>query len=334
MKDMLLENCHVDDVDVVSAAPLGRTEPEEDWIQARDRGTIPTTVFALYKRAAFLSFGSAPSYLSDGDGRLFGYFSMVLRGLKSTLVDAHEALEGFERDQKQVYDIGKQFKGESWDKDADKRAMKHFKLLLISLSSTLDGIAELTAILLTGCISGLRVGKADFQTIDQWLKKPPVKLGLIVTPQAQKLQELYEKLKPIVDSDGAEKDWLPLMNLLRNKAAHLGTDQFRMIGFHDDEPRFYHFLPRKWPLLWEEHIKTQSSQKQHSSMKKISEDLIQEDVITFSRGLHHKVIHVVDSALSVLYSTYLQFENFALNEAALTELRKNSKQFDFKRFSK
>lgn len=329
---MFLDNCYVDDTDAVSIAPIIRSQPENDWVLAKETGALPPVVYALYERATFLSFGSAPPYLSDGDGRLFGYFSMVLRGLKSTLVDAREALEGFERDQRLVYDVGKQRKGEAWDRDADKRAMKQFKLLLMSLSATLDGFAELTAILLTDCIPGLRVGKGDFQAIEHWLKRPPAKLGLIITPQTQKLRELYDWLKPIVDATGDEKDWLPFMSLLRNKAAHLGTDQFRMMGFHDDEPRFYHFLPNKWPLLWEEDIKPRTPGIQVK--KKFSEDLIKEDVITFSRGLHNRVLQVVDSGVSVLYGAYLQFANFNLNQAAMTELEKNSKRFDFRRFSK
>jgi hypothetical protein len=161
--------------------------------------------------------------------------------------------------------LGKQNRGESWDENASGRARNHFRTLILPLCSSLDATAELTAILLTDEITGLRVGRADFQKIEDWLKTPlPTTDAKIVTPQRSKLEDLHRKLYPIVQSTGPEKDWLPLMKLFRNKAAHLGAAHFREIGFHDKDLRFYRFFPRHWPVLWEEHMRSASSNTDQS----------------------------------------------------------------------
>ena len=125
--------------------------------------------------------------------------------------------------------------------------------MLLSLCASLDCVAELTALLLPATIPGLKLGKAEFTRIEEWLKvKPPVQ-G-IVSPQQSKAGDLHTALRPLVECQGEESEWLPLAKLLRNKVAHLGTDNFREMGFHDKKRVFYTFLPKRWPLLWEEHI--------------------------------------------------------------------------------
>jgi hypothetical protein len=222
---------------------------------AKDAGIVPAPLFSLYEREGFLSFGSSPPFLSDKNQYLFSYFSMILESIKGTLIDADQELHAFVTAQSEIYDMGKQRRGESWDEKASGRAENHFRMLILSLRSSLDATAEITAILLTDQIAGLRVGRADFQKIEDWLKTP-LPTAIIVTPQRSKLEDLHRKFYPIVEATASEKDWLPLMKLFRNKAAHLGTGHFREIGFHDKNLRFYRFFPRHWPVLWEEHIRS------------------------------------------------------------------------------
>src|SRR5437588_4924290 len=64
---MRIEDCELGDNLVAITAPFTRTEPEEDWVKARDAGIIPAAVFSLYMRAGFLSFGSSPAFFSDAN---------------------------------------------------------------------------------------------------------------------------------------------------------------------------------------------------------------------------------------------------------------------------
>jgi hypothetical protein len=148
---MRLQKC-VLTADVFITAPLVRNEPEEDWLQARASGSISESVFDLYCRAEFLSFGSAPSFLRDPDNVLFGYFGMLLRGLMESFTDADVQLRRFLDAQNLVRDHGKIARGEPWEKDAAFRARRHFRDMLISLQAGLDNFADLVALFLTGLI--------------------------------------------------------------------------------------------------------------------------------------------------------------------------------------
>jgi hypothetical protein len=92
---MRIEDCEVDGNLVAATSAFARTEPEQDWVSAKDDGTIPAPVFSLYERAGFLSFGSSPPLLSDKNQYLFSYFSMILESIKGTLIDADQELRAF-----------------------------------------------------------------------------------------------------------------------------------------------------------------------------------------------------------------------------------------------
>jgi len=67
---MRIEDCILN-VDIVSAAPITRTEPEDEWKKALESNAIPVSLYDLYCKANFLSFGSAPAFLKDKDNLLF-----------------------------------------------------------------------------------------------------------------------------------------------------------------------------------------------------------------------------------------------------------------------
>jgi hypothetical protein len=328
-----MEDCEIGgNLGAVTAA-FTRTEPEEDWLKARDAGILPVAVFSLYSRAGFLSYGSTPRFLSDDKHYLFGYFSMVLESIKGTLVDADQELEGFATAQSQIWDVGKEQRGESWDDNADRRAKNHFRMLVLSLCASLDAASELTALLLTGQVPGLVVGRAAFTEIEKWLNAPlpPMKTS-IITPQRVVLENLYQRLHPIVEATGPEKDWLPVMKLFRDKAAHLGTVHFREIGFHDKDLRFHRFFPRRWPVLWEEHMSAAGSKEPHPTLESMVGQFMRQDNISYVRSLRTKVTTLIDAACEVLDSAYGDFKDFQPNDAAMAQLKKNAKVFDFEGF--
>jgi len=331
---MKLENCELD-VDRVAAAPMERTEPEPDWIAARDARILPAAGFAMYSRSRFLSFGAAPRFLADERRFLFSYFAMVLRSVRDALVDADVELRAFSESQARVYDPGKRMRGEEWDPTAADRARKHFRLLLLSLQAGLDASADLTALFLTGLIPGLRLGRAQFSRIESWLERPLPPGGLIVTPQRACLERLYVDLSPLVNAAQPERDWLPLMRMFRNKAAHLGDAVFRYIVLHDRDGRFYTFIPRQWPFIPEEHVHPAgvgARRASESLPELLRRTLVHEDIVSYASGLRAKLTDVIAAALEVLDSAYVQFRDFPPNAAALAELEGSSAGYAFEHF--
>jgi len=332
---MRLENCELD-IDWVVTAPMVRTEPEPDWIAARDAGLLPPPGFAMYSRSSFFSFGAAPPFLTDEKRFLFSYFAMVLRSVRDALVDADLELQSFSDNQARVYDSGKRIRGEEWDPTATDRARKHFRLLLLSLQAGLDATADLTALFLTGLISGLRLGRAQFSRIESWLERPLPPGGLIVTPQRDSLERLYASLLPLVNAPPPERDWLALMRMFRNKAAHLGDAVFRYMVLHDRDGRFYTFIPRQWPFIPEEHMHAAGAGQREASEpfpELLRRTLAHQDIVSYASGLRRKVTTVIATALEVLDAAYVRFKDFPLNAAALAELEESAESYAFEHFT-
>lgn len=332
---MKLDDCKLD-VDRVVSAPLIRTEPEPDWVRARDSGVLPEAGFVLYSRSGFLSFGSAPPFLADEKHLLFSYFAMVLRSLRDALIDADAELRVFSENQAIIYDPGKKILGEEWDPGASEHARKHFRLFLLSLSASLDATSDLIALFLTGLIPGLRLGRAQFSKIEDWLERPLPPGALIVTPHRNFLERLHIALVPLVNPVGSERDWLPLMRMLRNKAAHLGA-VFQYMVLHDQDGKFYTFIPRQWPFIPEEYMRPASVERsadREPFPEFFRRTLVHEDIVTYALGLRRKVTEVVSVALEILDSVYAQFRDFPLNTAAMAELQGSGEIYAFEHFNR
>jgi hypothetical protein len=330
---MRLDQCDLDGIDAVSGAPFERNAPEDEWLDAAGTGAIPTELFNLYQRASFLSFGTAPRFLSDTENLLFSYFGLVVRSIQESLVDAREQAGLFAGEQELVYDPMKKLRGEHWEKDADKRARRHFRDLVIALQTSLDALADVIAIFFPECIKGLEVGRAQFSKIELWLSSPFVASRLVVTPSEFYVKKLYDALEPLIRARLPETDWLPMMRLLRNKAAHLGQPLFRQWGLPRlGDGKMFAFIPRQWPYLWESLIKPASQKPATPLPELLRASLIHQDIVTYSRGLLTKVQTVIATTASVLNEAYEQFKNLPENQSALMQLKDNFKKYDFESF--
>lgn len=331
---MRLQDC-IQDIDQVVTAPLVRDAPEEEWVSARGSGLIPTQLFDLYIRAKYLSFGAAPPFLADADNILFSYFSMVLRSLKESFAEAERLLVDFTEARQLIYDPGKKARREPWEPHADARAQRSFRYFLVSLYGTLDSAADMVALFFAGLVPRLRLGRAQFVRIEKWLHRPLAGSRPVLTPYESRLEDLHRVLRPLVFPDSPEREWLPLMRLFRNKAAHLGDQVFRYVSLHDERARFYTFIPRQWPYIWERHMKPpQPGQPRDPDFfpRLFRETLIHEDVVSYAQGLRRKVSAVVGATVGVIIQAYDEFQGFPLNQAALAELQGSSEAYAFEYF--
>jgi|CZLA01.1.fsa_nt_gi hypothetical protein len=332
---MRLDDCDFNSISGVSMAPFVRNAPEDEWANAASNGIIPSSLYDLYQRANFLSFGASPRFLSDGESILWSYFALVLRSIHSSLVDAHEQAASFAAARELVYDPAKMRRGERWEKDADKRARRHFRDLLIALQSSLDSLADVIAIFFPGCISGLKIGRAQFSTIEAWFTGPPPTASVIAAPSEFCLNKLYDAVKALILAPHPETDWLPMMHLLRNKSVHLAEPMFRLVGLPQvGDGRFFAFIPRQWPYLWESLMTPPGQQPRNPSLlpQLLRDTLIHQDIVTYSCDLLAKVKAVIAAASPVLNETYDQFKDLPHNQSALAELKSNFKKYDFENF--
>ncbi|MGI4826723.1 MAG: hypothetical protein ACRYFU_00800 [Janthinobacterium lividum] len=331
---MRFEDCATEGLGKFMMAPFRRSQPEPDWVAAYQTGLLPEAVMRLYTRANFLSFGSEPPFLNDTRRQLFSYFGSMLRGIKQSLADAEEELIGLELAESLSFDLGKESRGEPWNPDAPRQSKKHFRLLMISLCSALDCTAEITALILPGVVPKLKLGRAEFAQIESWLERAPPTPSSDSTPQQLKGLELYSSLRPLAIRTDEAKDWLSILRLYRNKAAHLGSEHFREMGFHDRNRVFYTFLPTKWPVIWEEHIKLHDPEPRPTPrpLQEIFGPLMRQDKITFVRDVRQEVIKVVAAAITVLDLAYSECQKFPVNEQSLEALDKSMKTFEFQAF--
>lgn len=328
---MKLDELNLDIAGVVSA-PIKITSAQPDWVQARRSRAIPESLFKLYEAAGYLSFDAAPKFLADSDKILFSYFSMVLRGVRQQLTDIAESLAKLGEAHALVYDPIKKAKGLPWDPRADRRSKAAFHEIIIAAYSSLDMLAEILALMFTGLIPGLTVGRAQFSSIEDWLRKPARSGGIVLSPQEATLADLRLALTPLIMPSGPEQDWLPLVRMLRNKGAHLGDEVFRYFGLFGPDDNLYLFIPREWPYFFEQDMKPDGEDTPEPFPQFLLRTLIHQDHVSFAKGLAAKIRTVVASVSEVTCTAFNLFGGFELNQVALDQLRTNSRTYSFEYF--
>jgi hypothetical protein len=334
---MLLKNCVLDGIDVVQTSLLQWSEPEERWTRARDAGAIPIELFRLYEQVAYLSFGSAPRFLSDDRNIVFSYFSMALNCLLDNLVDAQKCRAELVKDHAVLYDMGKKIRKEYWDPEADPRFRRHLRDVLIALDGSLDTMADLVALIAGGRakIGGLRLGKGDFVSIQSWLAQPLKQNPVLATPYDDHVRKLYDELRPLVICDPPETDWLGLTHILRNKILHFGQGMLRQVGLHDAKPEFYLFIPRQWPYIYERYMRPKDPSVPHDPnlMRKLfTEALIHQDVLSFINGLNLRVSEIARVISSWMAKMCEDFKDFPVSEDSIAALESPLAQSTFQHF--
>jgi len=317
----------------VVGAPISIATPEPTWLEGRESGAIPEPLFRLYEQAKFLSFGAAPSFLADPDNLLFSYYGMLVRGLRRQLQESSDLVAVMHEAHSKVYTPIKKAKGMAWDPTADSRANQAFRDLLGAAYSTLDILAELIAVVFTGRVSGLKVGRAQFATVEDWLRKEPTETPDPNDVLGGRFVELRQRLSKRVMSGGSEKDWLGLLRLLRNKSAHLGDDVFRYFGLFDPKGDLFMFIPREWPYFFQMHMKqTGSSESAEPFPEFLKKTLVAEDYISFAAGLNRKIKNIVADTADVLHGSIKIVSGNGTNQFALTQLKGNPQAFEFQLF--
>ena len=74
------------------------------------------------------------------------------------------------------------------------------------------------------------------------------------------------------------------------------------------------------------------SKEPQPTLESMVDQFMRQDNISYVRGLRAKVTTLIDVACDVLDSGYEDFKDFEANHAAMSQLKKNAKVFDFEAF--
>ena len=299
---MLLRDCPLEQIDAIHTAELQWNEPEARWCRARDSESIPLELFNLYAQLGYLSFVAGPLFLHDDKNVIFSYFAMALNCVLDNLDDARLLKIDLTKDHGLLYDFLKKARGESWEPEAQVRFNRNLRDVLIVLDGTLDTVADLVALILTGRwkITKLTLGRGDFQSIHSWLEKDFATRSGPATPYDSQVRNLYDVLRPLVVCDPPEQDWLGLTHILRNKTLHFGKGMLRQVGLYDSKPEFHLFIPREWPFIYERYLRTASSTVPHDPVtlrRLFTDSLIHQDILAFVEGLHRRVMQITPESM-------------------------------------
>lgn len=320
---MRLTDCNLDTSQLWISPPVV-TRPTPEWVDAHEREVIPKGLFRLYTSAQFLSVHAPRGFLGDSRHVLFGYFGTLLRGLRAIHIESKDERESLEQSF-----ADKSFKGKAMGKSADAAARRHLKHFLIAQTGLLDALAELIALFFSSEIKGLSVGRADFSTIETWLRTNTPAAGSIVSTSEHFLLELHRLLTPLIVVTGPDRDWFQLLQLLRNKLAHI-SHPILFTGIHDSQGTFYTFIPKRWPFIKEELFIDGSNDT--TLGERYKEVLMQQDLLSFCRGLDERTRKVVDTTCNLLSDAYGQFEQLSVNQVGLDQLSRNTKEYEFEGF--
>jgi hypothetical protein len=321
----------------VMSAPLEHDQPNDEWTAAKTAGYIPDALWDLYRSTGYLS-ASGLAGVQTAEARIVTvYFSRLIRSVKECLLDAVELRAQMRELSPRQYDPRKPYPHE-FDREAARRHRSAFRSLLVNLVGALDVFADTVAVMLPHEIPRLKAGGAAFSEIEKWLAKPHQALSGVVTPREHYAAELHERLAPeVVVTIGPERDWLPLMRMYRNKAAHLGHESYVQFGLEakvGDSLAF--FIPRSWPFVAEQYATTLPPTSPSNQLADFSdvltEWLMHQDIEEYSEGALRKIHHVLGLGFGVLHRLYIQLKSVPATTAILEDLEKSRQAYKFEYF--
>jgi hypothetical protein len=333
---MKLQDCHMQLRSVVTP-PFEHDAPGADWREVRAAGHIPPQLWDLYRATRYLSASALAGFETPNARIITVYFARLIRSVKECLLDSAELRTQMRDLSARQYDPRKPYPHE-FDRDAARRHRSAFRSLLVNLVGSLDVFADIVAVMLPRQVPHLRAGGAAFTVLERWLAtRHEVPSGLI-SPTAHFVAELHEQLGPIVViSSGPERDWLPLMRMYRNKAAHLGHQSYTQFGLESKiDGNLAFFIPRSWPFVAEQYAAvgppSQPTNEPVDFSDVLSDWLMHQDLEEYSEGAFRKIHVVLGAGFGALHRLYMQLKAVPVANATLEDLEKSKLSYKFEYF--
>jgi hypothetical protein len=332
---MRLQDCDFN-IDVVMGGRLIHDRPEGDWVQDHESGAIPTGLFCFYHAADYFSFDKTPPFLADTENLLYSYLGNLVLASRGSLRTASRLRDEIADLNAKMYTPYKSMAGQAFERDAGSRQMSSYKYFVIEISSLLDILAEVSALMFPGKIPKLTIGRASFPVLRAWLEDASYAVDDdLVSPRGHELQSLHQTLRPLFKCEGTEKDWSQLLQLHRNKLAHLGGATFPAFLLADKDKEFHAFLPRRWPFIPQKFMK----QEEHgpeadlgSTQHLLEEHMVHVDLIELSAGMFERVWAVLDAGFDSLADAYKRLRDFEYDPVLLERFLRQEERCSFTSF--
>lgn len=321
------------EIDGVISPPLVLNEPARYWQEQYDDGTIPESLFRLYKMAGYFSYGSTPSHFCDSEGILFPYIESLANGIRISFIEISKLAPEIKKHQENIFTPIKKMKGQSWDPDAGDLQLRAFKYLVLNLSGALDLLSEMIAVFLYPEIPHLRVGRSSVVDLKNFIEEDLIQSSLIISPKRPFVEDIHTLFRKIISCESSEKEWLDLLLMYRNKLTHLGLSTLQNICLHDEAGNFYTFLPKQWPYFHKQHVKPADDlSPPPESMEVFFQFLLKQDICDYVDGLVDRVRALIDAGIGILCNCYTQCKNYEYNNQLYHALMKEKKSFAFEYF--
>lgn len=333
---MRLKDCLLDIDAAVFNQETTIGQLDQKWVDAQEKAIIPPSLFRLYSLTNYFGFEKSPKYLKDSRKLLFPYLEGMTRGMRDSLIEGNKFIQGMPVLDRNSYTPKKEANREFFDPEAADEIVRSFKYALLNLSGALDQFSEIAGMILFPDLDNVQPGRASFKQIMKLVEGPAKASNSILTPREHYSELLKSQLAPLVNSIAPKKDWLKLLFLYRNKLAHLGTSAFQLTCFHDANGDFYSFLPKRWPDFFKQHMQRASSKNktERVSMKAHAEkDLTHCDLLEYSQNLQREILKLLEVGLGVICEAYKHLKDCDPNEAAATQIFKNSESYEFEYFN-
>lgn len=321
----------------VVTPPFEHADPSDDWRHAKADDHVPNQLWDLYRATRYLSASALAGFETPNARIITVYFARLIRSVKECLLDAAELRVKMRELYPRQYDPRKPYPHE-FDRDAARRHRSAFRSLLVNLVGALDVFADVVAVMLPHEIPRLRAGGAAFTDIEKWLAKPHQLPSGLISPAQHFVAELHKELAPVVVvTSGPERDWLPLMRMYRNKAAHLGHESYTQFGLESKTSDMLgFFIPRTWPFVAEQHATTDAPSQPSNELVDFSdvltEWLMHQDLEEYSEGAIRKIKFILGIGFGVLHRLYVQFSAIPVSADTLADLGRSTQSYKFEYF--
>ena len=329
---MKLQDCDFN-VNALMGGRLIHDVPERDWLDDHENGAIPGGLFCFYHAADYLSFDKPPRFLSDDEHLLYSYLGNLVLAARGSIKAGRRLSDTVAELNDKRYTPYKSLAGQEFESDAGERQTSSYKYFVMEISSSLDIVAEVAALMFPGEIPGLPVGRASFLALRSWLDdelRP--RDGGLVSARRHELECFYRSLKPLVTCNGTEQEWSQLLQLHRNKLAHLGGATFPSFNLPDETGEFHMFLPRRWPFLPQKFMKLEEHGPQADlgrTRRLLEEHMVHADIVELSARLFERVWAVVDVGFDSLADAYKRIRDFEYDPSLLDQLMSEEKRCVF-----
>lgn len=343
---MKLKDCELQ-VDLLYSSGKKFTVLDRQWEEDCDRCKIPRGLVTFFRRAEGFLWQKAPSYLRDNQSRLFPYLEAMTSGVRGSLVEAERQKSLIPLLLYRSYDpiktLEHNVESAEWGRryqEVANELQNTFKYLLLNLSSALDGLAEVIALMFYPLLekpkSVFELGRADFSKVQELFKAKEDTSSLIIDPTVYHLQEVVMSLRRHIEIENKDHEWYALFRFYRNKLSHIGTSVFEIMCFHDKQNNFYQFLPKVWPNYIKQDVEPKeelgNNQNESDLREALCKNLIHIDIGEYSEGIFSKVFTLTGDVFDKLSEAYINLSVLPPNEEAAECLSRRSKSFSFTDF--